>query len=264
VPKARKSPRKRRARQYKPADWTTGRAKARFPFSLFGNIKLFYIIGALVMVGSVGIGMIRVGSSRSKTPAVTATPQARAGATATPGGTPSASPTATTQRYSGPPAMTIDPSKSYSAVIHTEKGDIRVELFAQQAPQTVNNFVFLARDGFYNGLTFFWVKPDFVAQTGDPENTGHGGPGYTIPDEDSGMPFVAGTLGMAKKADEPNSGGSQFFITLTDQLQLNGEFTSFGRVVEGMDVLLSLTPRDPPGTDLPPGDKVLSIDIQES
>jgi cyclophilin family peptidyl-prolyl cis-trans isomerase len=171
-------------------------------------------------------------------------------------------PTLAAQRYSGPPAMTIDPSKSYSAVIHTDKGDITVELDAQQAPQTVNNFVFLARDGFYNGLTFFWVKPDFVAQTGDPEDTGHGGPGYTIPDENSGVPFLAGTVGMAKKSDEATSAGSQFFITLTDQTQLNGEFTSFGRVVAGLDVLLSLTPRDPPSEDLPPGDKVLSIDIQ--
>jgi peptidylprolyl isomerase len=263
VPKARKPPRKRRPRQYKPADWTTGRAQARFPFSLFRNVKLFYIIGAVVMVGSVAGAGLAVGTSRSKTVSQTATPQATAEGTGTPEGTPAASPTVATQRYSGPPPMTIDPSKSYFAVIHTDKGDIRVELFAQQAPQTVNNFVFLARDGFYNGLTFFWVKPDFVAQTGDPENTGHGGPGYTIPDENSGQPFVAGTLGMAKKGDEANSAGSQFFITLTDQPQLNGEDTSFGRVVEGMDVLLSLTPRDPPGADLPPGDKVLSIDIEE-
>ena len=213
------------------------------------------------MVGSVGAGMMRVSSRRSSTAPQTVTPEATAQATAA--ATPEGTPTAAVKRYSGPPPMTIDPNKSYSAVIHTEKGDIRVELFAQQAPQTVNNFVFLARDGFYNGLTFFWVKPDFVAQTGDPEETGHGGPGYTIPDEDSGMPFQAGTLGMAKKRDEPNSAGSQFFITYADQPQLNGEFTSFGRVVEGMDVLLSLTPRDPPGADLPPGDKVLSIDIEE-
>ena len=191
------------------------------------------------------------------------TPQATAQATPTPEGTPEGTPTVTTQRYSGAPAMTIDTNKSYFAVIHTEKGDMRVELLAQQAPQTVNNFVFLARDGFYNGLTFFWVKPDFVAQTGDPEETGRGGPGYTIPDENSGQPFQAGTLGMAKKGDEPNSAGSQFFMTLTDQPQLTGEDTSFGRVVEGMDVLLSLTPRDPPSADLPPGDKVLSIDIEE-
>jgi cyclophilin family peptidyl-prolyl cis-trans isomerase len=262
VPKARR-PTKRRARQYKPADWTTGRAKARFPFSLFKNIKLFYIIGALIMIGSVGAGMMRVSSRSSSTVPQTVTPQATVEGTATPEGTPSASPTAATQRYSGPPPMTIDSSKSYFAIIHTEKGDIRVELFAQQAPQTVNNFVFLARDGFYNGLTFFWVKPDFVAQTGDPEETGHGGPGYTIADENSGLPFQAGTLGMAKKGDEPNSAGSQFFITLADQPQLTGADTSFGQVVEGMDVLLLLTPRDPPGADLPPGDKILSIDIEE-
>jgi len=191
------------------------------------------------------------------------TPQATAETTPTPEGTPEGTPTVTTQRYGGAPAMTIDTNKSYFAVIHTEKGDMRVELFAQQAPQTVNNFVFLARDGFYNGLTFFWVKPDFVAQTGDPEETGRGGPGYAIPDENSGVPFQAGTLGMSKKGDEPNSAGSQFFMTLTDQPQLTGEDTSFGRVVEGMDVLLSLTPRDPPSADLPPGDKVLSIDIEE-
>jgi peptidylprolyl isomerase len=259
MPKSRKPPKRRRVKPYNAADWTTGRAKARFPFSLFKNIKLFYIIGGLIMVGSVGAGIFRVGTSSSK-PTVIATPEATA--TATPEGTPAATATPTTQRYSGAPPMTIDPSKSYSAVIHTDKGDITVELDAQQAPQTVNNFVFLAKDGFYNGLTFFWVKPDFVAQTGDPEETGHGGPGYTIPDENSGVPFQAGTLGMAKKSDQPNSAGSQFFITLTDQTQLNGEFTSFGRVVAGLDVLLSLTPRDPPGADLPPGDKVLGIDIQ--
>lgn len=216
------------------------------------------MIGSVAPIGlTAGWGR---GSSNSSQNA--ATPQATAQATGTPEGTPAASPTAATERYSGPPPMTIDPGKSYSAVIHTDKGDIRVELFAKQAPQTVNNFVFLARDGFYNGLTFFWVKPDFVAQTGDPEETGRGGPGYTIPDENSGEPFQAGTLGMAKKGDEPNSAGSQFFITLTDQTQLNGEDTSFGRVVEGMDVVLSFTPRDP-NPDLPPGDKVLSIDIEE-
>jgi len=262
MPKTRKPSKRRRVKPYNSADWTTGRAKARFPFSLFKNIKLFYIVGGLIMVGSVGIGAFGVGRSSSK-PVPTATPQATAEGTVTPEGTPVGTPTPAAQRYSGPPAMTIDPSKSYSAVIHTDKGDITVQLDAQQAPQTVNNFVFLARDGFYNGLTFFWVKPGFVAQTGDPENTGHGGPGYTIPDENSGMPFLAGTVGMAKKSDEANSGGSQFFITLTDQTQLNGEFTSFGKVTGGMDVLLSLTPRDPPGADLPPGDKVLSIEILE-
>jgi cyclophilin family peptidyl-prolyl cis-trans isomerase len=221
------------------------------------------VIGALIMIGSVaGSGLAvgtRGGGSNSTQDLLTPQPTAEA----TPEGTPAPDVTATS-RYSGPPEMTIDPNKSYFAVIHTDKGDIRMELFAQEAPQTVNNFVFLARDGFYDGLTFHWVKPDFVAQTGDPEGTGQGGPGYTIPDEDSGLPFQVGTLGMAKKRDQPHSAGSQFFITYTDQPQLNGQFTSFGRVVEGMDVLLSLTPRDPPGADLPPGDEILSIEIEEN
>jgi peptidylprolyl isomerase len=262
LPKDRKPPKKRRSRPYNAADWTTRRAKARFPFSLFSNVKLFYIIGALILLGSVApIARFTRGSSTA-TSNQDLTPQPTA--QATPEGTPAPDATATS-RYSGPPAMTIDTNKSYVAVIHTDKGDIRVELFAKEAPQTVNNFVFLARDGFYNGVTFYWVKPGFTAQTGDPENTGHGGPGYTIPDEASGVPFLAGTMGMAKKPDEPNSAGSQFFITYTDQPQLNDQFTAFGRVVGGMDVLNALTPREPqPGQDLPPGDKILSIDIQES
>ena len=273
MPKAQR-PTKRRSKQYKAADWTTGRAKARFPFSLFRNVKLFYVIGALIMIGSVApiTRFARGSQSSSNQP----TPQATAQATASPEATPAGTPTPATQRYSGPPAMTIDTNKSYFAVIHTDKGDIRVELFAQQAPQTVNNFVFLARDGFYNELTFHRVIVGFVAQAGDPEGTGSGGPGYTIPDEQSGRPFEAGTLGMAKRGDQPNSAGSQFFVTYTDQPQLNDQFTAFGRIVEGMDVLNSITERNvcPPGSgpteenpcqvDPPPGDKVLSIDIEES
>jgi peptidyl-prolyl cis-trans isomerase B (cyclophilin B) len=216
------------------------------------------------MIGSVAGSGLAVGTrGRSKNSSQDLlTPQPTAEATAE--GTPAPEATTTT-RYSGPPAMTIDPTKSYFAVIHTDKGDIRVQLFAKEAPQTVNNFVFLARDGFYNDLTFHRVIAGFVAQAGDPEGTGRGGPGYTIPDEASGIPFLADTVGMAKKPDQANSAGSQFFITYTDQPQLNSEFTAFGRVVEGMDVLNALTPRDPEtGQDLPPGNKILSIEIQES
>lgn len=216
------------------------------------------------MIGSVAGSGLAVGTRGGNNNASQNLPTPQPTAEATPEGTPEPEATATT-RYSGPPAMTIDPDKSYFAVIRTEKGDIRVELFAKAAPQTVNNFVFLARDGFYNGLTFYWVKPGFTAQTGDPEGTGRGGPGYTIPDEASGIPFLAGTVGMAKKPEQPNTAGSQFFITYTDQPHLNTEFTAFGRVVEGMDVLNALTPREPqPGQDLPPGDHILSIEIQES
>jgi len=263
MPKAQQPP-KRRARSYKSADWTTSRAKARFPFSLFGNIKLFYIIGALIMIGSVATGAVFTRGGGSNPDQAFVTPETTAQATATPGGTPS--PEATiANRYPGPPAMTIDTNKTYAAIIHTDKGDVRVELFAKEAPQTVNNFVFLARDGFYDGLTFHRVIPGFVAQAGDPEGTGSGGPGYTIPDEQSGKPFVAGTLGMAKRGDQADSAGSQFFITYADDPQFNTEFTAFGQVVEGMDALDALAPRDPASsTDQPPGDKILSIEIQES
>jgi len=171
---------------------------------------------------------------------------------------------AAVKTYDAPPPMTIDPEKSYTAVIKTEKGDIRIELFARDAPQTVNNFVFLARDGFYDGLTFHRVDPGFVAQAGDPTGIGTGGPGYTIPDELNEHTFTAGTLGMALDGDQPNSAGSQFFITLSDQPTFNGSYTAFGRVTEGMDVLESLTPRDlSMGRDVLPGDQITSIDIEE-
>jgi len=218
------------------------------------------------MIGSVApIATLSRGSNNnSNNDFVTPEATAQATADATPGGTPSPEATVSS-RYSGPPAMTIDTNKSYFAVIRTDRGDMRVELFAKEAPETVNNFVFLARDGFYNDLTFHRVIPGFVVQAGDPEGTGRGGPGYTIPDEQSGLPFEAGTLGMAKRGDQPNSAGSQFFIAYVDEPQLNDEFTAFGKVVEGTDVLDALTPRDPESAqDLPPGDKILSIEIQEN
>ena len=266
MPKAQQPPKKRRVRPYKAVDWTTSRAKARFPFSLFRNVKLFYIVGALIMIGSVApIATLSRGSNNnSNNDFVTPEATTQATADATPEGTPSPEATVAS-RYTAPPALTIDAYKTYFAVIHTDKGDLRVELFANKAPQTVNNFVFLARDGFYNDLTFHRVIPGFVVQAGDPEGTGRGGPGYTIPDEQSGLPFEAGTLGMAKRGDQPNSAGSQFFIAYADEPQLNDEFTAFGKVVEGLDILDALTPRDPESAqDLPPGDKILSIEIQEN
>ena len=157
--------------------------------------------------------------------------------------------------YEAPPPMTIDPEKSYTAVIKTEKGDIRIELFAQDAPQTVNNFVFLARDGFYDSVTFHRVIPGFMAQAGDPTGTGAGGPGYTIPDEFSERTHEAGVLSMANAG--PNTGGSQFFITYTPQHHLDGRHSVFGRVVEGMEVVEAITP------SAPPGDRILTIEIIE-
>ena len=245
--------RKKRRKPYSAADWTTQRAKTRFPFSLFTNVKMFYIIGALIMVGGLGIGAIATNTGGSSSNNQFVTPEAAEG-------TPE--PTPVVRTYDAPPPFTIDTQKQYSAIIKTDKGDIRVDLLDDEAPQTVNNFVFLARDGFYDGLSFFFVDPDFVAEAGDPTGAGVGGPGYDLPQEKPTDTFAQGDLGMVN--------GSQFFITYKD-LDLSGvaseerrDFTPFGHVVEGMDVLASLTPRNPALRDTSPADQILSIEIEES
>jgi len=168
-------------------------------------------------------------------------------------------------QWDKPPAMQIDPSKQYFAILKTEKGDIRIQLFADKAPKTVNNFIFLARQGFYDNITFHRVIPGFIAQTGDPTGTGSGGPGYTIEDEFN--PDLKhdrpGRVSMANKG-RPNTGGSQFFITYAPAPHLDGHHTIFGQVVEGMDVLEKLTERRPSqNPNAPPGDKLLTVEIEE-
>ena len=160
------------------------------------------------------------------------------------------------------PADIIDIEKAYVATITTENGDIIVELFSD-VPITTNNFVFLACKGFYDGLTFHGVIPGFSAEAGDPTATGTGGPGYTIADEDDGAhTFETGVISMAKTG--PNAAGSQFFITYTPQPSLEPDFTVFGRVIAGMDVLRQLTPRDPAqDPNAPPGDVIETITIEE-
>jgi cyclophilin family peptidyl-prolyl cis-trans isomerase len=167
------------------------------------------------------------------------------------------------KRYDAAPEMTIDPSKSYVARLQTDKGEIAIRLRTDIAPVSVNSFVFLAREGFYDGCTFHRVLPGFVAQGGDPTGSGSGGPGYTIPDELSDVPFGEGTLGMANAG--PNTNGSQFFIGLGDAPHLTGRYTVFGEVTEGLDVVQAITPRDPSrGGNLPPGDAIQSVSIDES
>lgn len=146
------------------------------------------------------------------------------------------------KRYSAPPAMQIDTNKKYHAVIKTNKGDINVELNPAEAPQTVNNFVTLARDGFYDGVTFHRVVPGFVIQGGDPTGTGRGGPGYQFKDEPVRRPYKAGTLAMANAG--PNTNGSQFFICLEDQPSLPPNYTIFGDVTSGMNVVRSIRQGD--------------------
>ena len=166
-------------------------------------------------------------------------------------GTPQSGATPIAKQYSAPPAMSIDASKTYTATIKTDVGDIQVELFAGEHPQTVNNFVFLARDGFYDGLAFHYVAPSFSVQAGDPSGQGAGGPGYDLPQEGTGT-FEAGTLGMANGITAGTNNGSQFFIALAPAEQFN-QFTPFGRVTSGLDIAETIAK----------GTKIESIEITE-
>ena len=168
-----------------------------------------------------------------------------------------------TKQWKSPPEMTIDPGRSYTARIDTEIGEIVVNLFADKAPRTVNNFVFLSREGFYDSVTFHRVIADFMAQSGDPTGTGRGGPGYTFRDEfhpdlrhDGG-----GVLSMANAG--PNTNGSQFFITHVATPWLDGKHAVFGRVTSGMDVLTAIPVRDPANARQP-GLRIRTIEITES
>ena len=165
--------------------------------------------------------------------------------------------------YDRPPEMTLDPDKDYHANLLTEKGTIRIKLFAEEAPETVNNFVFLAREGYFDGTTFHRVIEGFMAQGGDPTGTGRGGPGYAIPDEFH--PDLRhdrpGVLSMANRG--PNTGGSQFFITHVATPWLDDRHAVFGEVVEGMDVVNAIRERDPQ-QDPEPGDTIERVEIEES
>lgn len=151
----------------------------------------------------------------------------------------------TPQQWTKAPEMEIDPKKSYKAIIKTEKGDMTFTLFADKAPRTVNNFVFLARQGFYDNTTFHRVIRDFMVQGGDPTGTGMGGPGYRFADEfhSSLRHDKPGVLSMANAG--PNTNGSQFFLTHVPTPWLDGKHSVFGQVIKGLDVLLSIPPRDP-------------------
>ena len=179
------------------------------------------------------------------------------------------------KQWSEMPAIVIDPKLSYTAVIKTEKGDVTLKLLPDIAPYTVNNFVFLACAGFYDNLTFHRVVqeaqppqiPHPFVQAGDPSGSGladptKGGPGYYIPTEISDHSFLNGAVGMANRAPGAPTNGSQFFIVLEDSPELDGQYTVFGEVVAGSEVLKQITPRNPIEHG-PPGDKILTITIQE-
>ena len=184
--------------------------------------------------------------------------------TVTPAPTSTATPAPTLQQYDSAPPLTIDPDKSYTATLELQKGgEIAIELFAKEAPVTVNNFIFLAREGYYDGVTFHRVIPGFMAQGGDPTGTGRGGPGYTIPDEFSPLRRHdgPGVLSMAN-VGRPDTGGGQWFITFAATPHLDDAHTVFGQVIEGMDVVNGISTRDP-STATSPGDAISSITIRE-
>jgi len=217
------------SREPQPTKWTEDRTTQAV------------IAGLLILAAFLAFRFISVVRSAPMTPATnnatggqttpTAAPQAGTSATKTP------RPQAKT--YDAPPPMSIDAAKHYTATIETAKGNIVLELFPKVAPQTVNSFVFLAREGFYDGLTFHRVVPGFVVQGGDPKGDGTGGPGYTLPAEFSDVKHITGTLAMARTSD-PNSAGSQFYITLAPTPHLDGQYTVFGQVREGMDVVQAI------------------------
>jgi peptidyl-prolyl cis-trans isomerase B (cyclophilin B) len=160
----------------------------------------------------------------------------------------------TTQQWQSPPEMQIDPTKTYRAMIESSKGSIELALYPEHAPKTVNNFVFLAREGFYDGVIFHRVINDFMVQGGDPTGTGRGGPGYSFEDELEGNPLKheTGVISMANAG--PHTNGSQFFITHSPQPHLNGNHTVFGKVVKGQDVVDAIEQ----------GDKMERVEVSEA
>ena len=160
----------------------------------------------------------------------------------------------TTKQWDSPPAMQIDPKKTYRAVIETNRGVMELDLFPEYAPKTVNNFVFLARDGFYDGVSFHRVISNFMIQGGDPTGTGRGGPGYQFEDEVEANPLnhETGVSSMANAG--PNTNGSQFFITHSPQPHLNGKHTVFGKVSKGQEVVDAIVQ----------GDQMVKVEIEEA
>jgi peptidyl-prolyl cis-trans isomerase B (cyclophilin B) len=156
-------------------------------------------------------------------------------------------------QWSQPPAMQIDVKQNYHLKMETTRGTIELELYPEYAPKTVNNFVFLAREGYYDGVSFHRVIPDFMIQGGDPTGTGRGGPGYKFADEFAGNPLKhdTGVISMANAG--PGTNGSQFFITHSPQAHLNGKHTVFGKVTSGQDVVDRIRQ----------GDKIIKVVVQE-
>ncbi len=263
---------KKRQKSYRAGELSgdTAHVKPKGAFRLFTNYKVFAIVGVVILAGGFVVGALYQGNgSNPDGPGVRG--QGVTKATPEAGSTAQSGASGAIKQYPAPPVMSLDPNKTYIATIKTDKGDVKVQLNAKDAPATVNNFVYLANDHFYDGVTFFRVIPDkdgslAFAQAGDPTGTGSGGPGYDLPVEKTTESVSAGVLVMAKpqSAGAPNS-GSQFFFALKAAPTLDGKNTVFGKVTEGLDVLTGLTPRDPQTQQNPePGTRIQTITITES
>ena len=207
------------------------------------NMQIMIVLGGLVLVAIAAALWMNRSSATSNTNA--------------------SAPTVASLQYNAEPPMTIDVNKQYFATFKMAKGgEFVVQLYPDKAPRTVNSFVFLAREGYFNGTTFHRVLEGFMAQGGDPTGTGRGGPGYQFPNEDSDLTFdKAGVVAMANSGRDTN--GSQFFITFGPTEFLNGGYTIFGQVIEGMDVVNGITRRDPDQNPNFTGDAIESVTISE-
>jgi len=219
------------------------------------NTQIAAVVGVLILV----VAAFWVFSPKEATPPVEPVATEAAAATVPPVDAPQV----TSKQYSAEPEMTIDVSKQYFATIRMATGgEFVIQLYPDKAPRTVNSFVFLAREGYFNGVTFHRVLDGFMAQGGDPTGTGMGGPGYQFVNEDSDLTFdKAGVVAMANAGRDTN--GSQFFITFVETPQLNGGYTIFGQVIEGMDVVNAITRRDPNTSPTFTGDSIESVTITE-
>jgi cyclophilin family peptidyl-prolyl cis-trans isomerase len=251
------------------------------PLALLGNPKVFGVFaliagGSMVfflLAGALGIGSsgnTTSGMQGNEAPDVTLEDEGTpAGTDGTPAPDTSSSDADTSVKtYTQAPPMAIDVSKTYTATIQTSKGEIEIELYPDAAPQAVNAFVFLAKDGYYNGTPFMELTRDadgnkFYAQAGDPTATGYGTPGFSLPKELTDYPFARGYVGMGGSAE--NSNGGQFFISFGDYPALDGKYTIFGKVTSGLDILDQLSLLDlTAGGTASGGDEIQSVTITES
>jgi cyclophilin family peptidyl-prolyl cis-trans isomerase len=229
-----------------------------------GSMVFFLFAGALGLSGNSGSSTGHQANEAPDVPVVGGTP-----VNATPGPDTSSSDAApVVKRYTTPPVLAIDSTKTYTATIETSKGTIEIELYAGDAPEAVNAFVFLANEGYYDSTPFMELTKDaegnkFYAQAGDPTGTGLGTPGFSVPKELTDYPFARGYVGMGGSSE--NSNGGQFFISYGDYPSLDGKYTIFGKVTAGLDVLdqLSLLDLTSAGSSGGSGDEIQSVTITE-